>query len=96
MVQNSVALSGLYSGPHENDLLLVHSVQSLSVTLVIRFAAPRSHVAFRVARIRCMAFIALESPKCTLAVAKPIAWMSLPSSRFLGNRKYELETWYLQ
>src|SRR5713101_2508560 len=70
---NSFAHSGLCPVPQENDYPLAHSVQSLMVTLVIRFAASRSHMAFRVERSCRMALMVLGLPRCTLAVSQPIA-----------------------
>ena|SRR5438552_18397564 len=64
---------GLFVAAKENDYLLAHSFQSLIVTLVIRIAAPRSHLAFRFARSRRMAVITLWLPRCTLAISQPIA-----------------------
>lgn len=62
-----------HSVSKENDYPLAQSVQSLIVTLVIRFAAPGSHLAFRFDRSRCTALMALGLPRCTLAVSQPIA-----------------------
>jgi hypothetical protein len=73
LVLNLLAHSELFAVPQQNDYLLAHSFQSLMVTLVIRIAASRSHVAFRVAWSRCMALIAVWLPRCTLAVSQPIA-----------------------
>ncbi len=70
---NSFAHSGVCSVPQENDYPLAHSVQSLMVTLVIRFAASRSHMAFRIERSWRMALMVLGLPRCTLAVSQPIA-----------------------
>ena len=70
---NSLVHPGLFAVPQENDYLPDHSFQSLIVTLVIRIAAPRSHLDFRFARSRRMAVIILWLPRCTLAVSQPIA-----------------------
>jgi hypothetical protein len=54
---------GLFVASKENDYLLVHSFQSLFITLLILIAAPRSHLAFRFARSRWIALIVLWLPR---------------------------------
>lgn len=50
LFMNLFARSGQCSVPNGNDYLFVHFIQSLIVTPVICSAAPRSHLAFRLAR----------------------------------------------
>lgn len=63
----------LFVTSEEHSYLRDHSFQSLIVALAIRLAAPRSQLAFRFARSRHIAVIALGLPRCTLAISQPIA-----------------------